>query len=188
MRHIAIILAALAATSPATAQGWQEYAYPNYFFSVAFPAEPKIETTTYQTSEGRAVEARIYSVANDTGIFKMTIADLSNASVPETAVIGHAVKSMSEGGEIKVDIAHRIRRVYGRQLTITNADGHHLFVAVFYHKQRLYQIEGKALTGGDEAMTDALRFQQSLDFTENASNRATPGGKAERQGRPPRRI
>jgi len=167
MRYIAIIVAALAASSPAAAQGWQEYAYPNSFFSVAFPAEPKVESTNYQSLDGRSFAASVYSVAHDTGVFKMTVADLSNAPVQENAVLDFAVKSMSQGGEIKVDIAHRIRQVYGRQLTITNVDGHHMFVAVFYHKQRLYQIEGRALIGTDDAMTDALRFQQSLDFSDS---------------------
>jgi hypothetical protein len=41
---------------------------------------------------------------------------------------------------------------------------------VFYHKRRLYQIEGTALAGND-ATADAIRFQQSLVFTGDASNR-----------------
>ena len=79
-------------------------------------------------------------------------------------MIDHAVKTLAQGGEIKLDIPHRISRVYGRQLSIQGADGSHLSIAVFYHDHRLYQIEGKA-TGKTTA--DAIRFQQSLVFTDS---------------------
>jgi hypothetical protein len=165
MRLFALILAAFVA-SPAAAQGWKEYSYPDYAFTVSFPAEPRIETTTYQTADGHSVPARVYSVARDNGVFKMTIADLSNAALTETAVIDHAIKTLSQGGEIKVDIPHRISRVFGRQLSIQATDGSRSSVAVFYHDQRLYQIEGKSLAAGNST-SDAIRFQQSLVFTDS---------------------
>jgi hypothetical protein len=176
MRFIAFALAALFATGPAAAEEWQEYSYPDYSFAVAFPAEPKIETTTYQVADGRSVEARVYSVAQDTGVFTMTVADLSGADLAEGDVIDHAIKLLSRSGEIKVDIPHRVRRVYGRQLSIADADGGRVLAAVFYYKDRLYQIEGKSLPAAD-GTADAIRFQQSLAFTDEATNR--PEGASE---------
>jgi hypothetical protein len=82
----------------------------------------------------------------------------------EDALITHAVETMTEGGVIKLNIPHRIRAVYGRQLGIAEANGGYSYVAVFYHKKRLYQIEGKAFVAGGQAEVDAMRFQQSLDF------------------------
>jgi hypothetical protein len=38
MRPIAFVLATFVGSAPATAQGWEEYSYPDYAFSVAFPA------------------------------------------------------------------------------------------------------------------------------------------------------
>jgi hypothetical protein len=166
MRLIAFILAVFVASSPAAAQGWKEYSYPDYAFTVSFPAEPRIETTTYQAADGRPVPARVYSATQDNGVFKMTVVDLSNAALEESAVVDHAIKTLSQGGEIKLDIPHRISRVFGRQLSIQAADGSRSSVAVFYHKQRLYQIEGKALAPGN-ATADAIRFQQSLVFTDS---------------------
>jgi hypothetical protein len=172
MRLIAaFIVAALVASSPAAAQSWREYAYPQYSFAVSFPAEPKIETTTYQTADGTSVEARVYSLAQDNSVFKMTIADLSDIKTEEGEVIDHAIKTLSEGGEVKLDIPHRISRVYGRQLSVVGADGRHSSIAVFYYKKRLYQIEGVALPKGDDATANAIRFQQSLIFTDDVSNR-----------------
>ena len=46
MRLITFIVAIIAASAPAGAQGWREYEYPNEGFTVAFPDEPKVETTS----------------------------------------------------------------------------------------------------------------------------------------------
>nr|ACN58804.1 hypothetical protein AKSOIL_0159 [uncultured bacterium BLR9] len=176
MRLIAFVLAAfVSSAAPAAAQSWQEYTYPTYSFGVSFPQEPKIETTTYQAVDGRNVQARVYSVTQPNGVMRMTVADLSDGMMEEGMVIDHAVKALSQGGEIKVDIAHRISRVYGRQLSISGADGSHNSVAVFFYKKRLYQIEGKALPGGEDGTADAIRFQQSLIFTDDTSNRSPVG-------------
>jgi hypothetical protein len=48
--------------------------YPNEGFAAAFPAEPKVESTSYQASGGRLVEARVYSVVQEGGEFKVTVA------------------------------------------------------------------------------------------------------------------
>jgi hypothetical protein len=170
MRLIAFLLAMFAVTASAAAQGWKEYTYPSDSFIVSFPADPRVETSTYQAADGRSVQARVYSVTEDDAVFKMTVVDLSDAAMEESAVIGHAIKTLSQGGEIKVDIPARINRVYGRQLSIVRPDGSRSSAAVFYHKGRLYQIEGKALTG-NEAASYAIRFQQSLVFTGGESNR-----------------
>jgi hypothetical protein len=73
MRIIAFA-AALLVSGPAAAQSWEEYSYPEYAFSVSFPANPKIETTSYEVADGRSVPARVYSAREDQGQFKMTVA------------------------------------------------------------------------------------------------------------------
>jgi hypothetical protein len=168
MRLIAIILALVFAGGPAAAQSpmdWMEYTYPDHDFSVAFPTEPTIEHTTYQAPGGRALEARVYSVTREDGTFKMIVAELPDGVSDEKVLLGHAVDTMTQGREIKLDIPHRIRQVYGRQLGIAGPGNAYSYVAVFYHKKRLYQIEGKAFMGGGQAEVDAMRFQQSLDLT-----------------------
>jgi hypothetical protein len=171
LRLIAFILASFVASSPAAAQGWKEYSYADYAFSVAFPVTPKIEAAAYQISDGHTVDARVYSVTQEHAVFKMTIADMSGSAIEESALIDYAVKTLSNGREIKLDIRHRVRAVFGRQLSIAGADGSYSFVALFYHDKRLYQVEGTALAAGSDARAEAMRFQQSLDFTDNASYR-----------------
>jgi hypothetical protein len=169
MRLFILIPAVFIFAAPAAAQDWQEHSYPDYSFRVTFPASPQAETTTYQVSNDRAVGAHVYSVHRDGAEFKVTVAELADLGIDETAVIDHAIKTLSAGGEVKVNIPHRINRVYGRQLSILQGGGTRAEVALFDYNGRLYQIEGKSLATGDDA--DAIRFVQSLIFTGGGSNR-----------------
>src|SRR5262249_22229485 len=166
MRLIACILAMFAAASAALAQDWKPYLSPPYSFSVAFPAEPKIEATTYPAPGGRIVAARVYSVTQENSLLRMTVVNLKGAPVEDTSAIEHAVASLTQGSKVKLNTPHRVGSVYGRQLSIDRADGSHSFVAIFYRKWRLYQIEGIALPGG-QGEADAIRFQQSLEFQQS---------------------
>src|SRR3954471_9336250 len=111
MRLIALVLAALAVSGPAAAQAWQEYSAPDSSFTVVFPATPKIDTATYQVADGRSVPARVYSARNAKGVFTVTVAEIGNTGLQESAVVDHAVKMLSQGGEVKVDFPHRIYQV-----------------------------------------------------------------------------
>jgi hypothetical protein len=185
MRLIALILATFAVSGPAAAQNWQEYSYPDYAFTVTFPADPKIETTSHEVAEGRSVTARVYSVRQDKGEFKMTVAELANTGLDEKAVIDHAIKIVSANGEVKVNYPHRIYGVYGRQLSLVGKDGSRSMVAMFDIMGRLYQIEAKVHPGGNEF--EITRFQQSLVFERDVSNRTPDEVRAIREACPGRR-
>jgi hypothetical protein len=165
MRLIAFIAASLLLADPAACKDWMEYAYPDHSFTVAFPAQPKIERATYQGSDGRAFEARVFSVSLEGSLFKVTVVELSDANANGDTLVSHAVKTLTDGNQIKLDIPHRIRSTYGRQLAVARSDGSFTYVAVFLHKQRLYQLEGIAAVAGGEADVDAMIFHQSLDLT-----------------------
>ena len=113
MRFIAFILAAFAVSSPAAAQEWQDYTSPTDSFTIMVPTPPQIETTTYEVADGRSVPARVYSVRQDKSEFKVTVAELANTGLDENAVIEHAIKSLSQGGNVTVNFPHRIYQVYG---------------------------------------------------------------------------
>src|SRR5258708_4391514 len=162
MRLIPLVAAILAASATAGAQGWREYGSPNEGFTVAFPAEPKVETTSYQASGGRLVEARVYSVLQEGGEFKVTVADLSHTEMSEGNVMAYAVLMLSRGGEVKIDIPHSTRRIIGRQASIDGVDGSQTYASVFFHNGGFYQIGGTVPAGSSTA--DAIRSQQSFDF------------------------
>jgi hypothetical protein len=52
--------------------------------------------------------------------------------------------------------------------------------ALFDYNGRLYQIEGKALPAENDATADAIRFVQSLIFTDGGSNRSVEDIRAAR--------
>jgi hypothetical protein len=182
MRIIAFVVAAFVVSGPAAAQSWQEYSYPEYAFSVAFPINPKIEATTYEVANGRSVPARVYSAHQDKGEFKMTVAELANTGLDEKAVVDHAIKALSQGATVKVNIPARIYQAYGRQLAVERADGSRSMVALFDIMGRLYQIEAKGLPGGNEF--ELTRFQQSLVFERGVTNRSPEEVRAIREACP----
>src|SRR5258707_12368177 len=100
MRLIVFILAALLCGGPAVAQNWQEYSYPDQFFTVAFPAEPQLETTTYQVAHDRSVEAHVYAVYQRTAAFKATAAQLAPTGLAERAPIDQEIRTLSQGAEV----------------------------------------------------------------------------------------
>src|SRR3984893_8198934 len=136
MRSIPFILAAFVASSPAAAQSWEEYSYPDYAFSVAFPANPQVETTTYHVADNRSVPARLYSVRQGNVVFKLTVAELEGTNLEESTVIDHAIKTLSQSAAVRVNIPARIYQVYGRQLTVEGADGSRSMVQLFDYKKR----------------------------------------------------
>jgi len=174
MRSIAFVLATFVATAPAAAQAWEEYSYPEYSFSVVFPADPQIEQTILQLAPGRSVPARVYSLRQSNLVFKMTVAELAGTNLEESAVIGLAIKALSQAAAVRLNIPARIYEVYGRQLTLEGADGSRSMVQLFDYNARLYQIEAKALPGQNFSVvqSDVVRFHQSLTFTDGGSNRS----------------
>ena len=186
MRSMLFVLAALVASGPAAAQSWKEYTYSEYAVSLTFPANPQIEMTSYQVAEGRSVPARAYSVRQDKMAFNLTIADLAGTNFEESALIDNAIKTLSTGGELTLNLPHRIYRVYGRQCVVKGRDGSTSMAAVFEYKGRLYLIEAKALPGSMAADSEfaLTRFQQSLTFTDGGSNRTEDQIRAYREACP----
>src|ERR1700730_11016088 len=183
MRIVAFAVAVFVVSGPAAAQSWQEYSYPDHAFSVAFPANPQVDTTTYQVVDNRSVPARIYSVRQANVVFRMMVAELEGTNLEESAVVDHAITTLSQGATVRLNIPARIYRVYGRQLTVEGAGGRRSLVQLFDYKKRLYQIEAKALPGQNVSnpQSDVVRFHQSLSFNDGGSNRSEEAVRAIRE-------
>ena len=97
----------------------------------------------------------------------MIIADMRETGLEENAVVEHAVNAVANRRR-QGRHPHRINWIYGRQLSILGKDGSRSSIAIFYYKRQLYQIEGTTLPSGNNSSTsDAIRFQQSLVFTDS---------------------
>ena len=169
MRLIAFVLAALAVSVPAAAE-WNELNSIAEGFGVVFPADPNIdEIAMFEVIPGKNVPARVYSASSNNSVFKMTVVDGRDAGLQEAPVIDQALKRLTQGGEVKINVPHRIYRIYGRQLSVARPDGSLTTAAVFFANDRHYQIESTKSAGGSDA--DAIRFHQSLTFDRNVANR-----------------
>jgi hypothetical protein len=166
MIRVIVTALALLFTGASLADDWKEYENQDYSFTIHFPVDPTVETTTYKAADGRTFPAHVFSAGQDTGTFKVTVVEMPGEETgPNAAVMKEATKVVTQGGVIKFDIERRVRAVYGRQLGIAGANGGYSYVALFYRNGRLYQLEGNAFVAGGQAEVDAARFQQSLDLT-----------------------
>jgi len=169
MRLTAYVLAALVVSGPAAAE-WKELSSVAEGFGVVFPADPTIEEIAmFEVVPGKMVPARIYSARYENGLFKMTVVDGRDAGLQEAPVVEQALKRMTQGGELKLNIPARIYRHYGRHYSIARPNGGLTTASVFFANDRLYQLETTMLPGGSNS--DLIRFQQSLTFDRNVANR-----------------
>ena len=123
MRLIAFIVAALVLSGPASAE-WKEFNSVSEGFGVVFPADPDVdEVAMFEVVPGKMLEAHVYSARYDNSLFKMTVVDGRDAGLQEAPVIDQALKRLTQGGELKINVPHRIYRIYGRQVSIARPDG-----------------------------------------------------------------
>lgn len=164
MKVFSMLAVWLAATLPALAQDWQEYRVPEMGFAVSFPGTPTVTDAVYKNADGTSESATVYSLREGQSEFRIIVADFSNSPIQDDAAIDQADKALSATGQVAVDIEARVNRNYGRQLSITMKDGSHSVSAIFFVNQRLYQIEGITHPGDNANSSNAVRFQQSLNF------------------------
>lgn len=77
--------------------------------------------------------------------YKMIVANFSRLSLSDRVVIGEAIATLAQTGNITLNIPYRIRRVFGHQLSVANRAGGHASIALFYNRKRLYQVQGTVL-------------------------------------------
>src|SRR5260370_19140071 len=138
MRLSAFFVAMILAC-PGMAAEWKEYQSPDQSFTVHFPTDPNIEMTAYHTPDGRSFDAHVYSAAQETAVFTLTVAQIPETGnqVQEDALMSDAVKKMTEASVLKFDIQHRIRWFYGRQRVVVGANGGLRAAAGVYPNNRL---------------------------------------------------
>jgi hypothetical protein len=93
---------ALFFTGAALADDWKGYENRDYSFTAHFPGDPIVETATYRAADGRSFPAHVFSVKQDTGVFKVTVVDMPGKQTgSDAAVMKEATKAVVGGGTIK---------------------------------------------------------------------------------------
>lgn len=172
MRNLVItatVVAAIATTAAAQST-WQEYTYPDQQFAASFPAVPTVTAASFKTASGATVPETIYSVQQDTGVFRLAVIDFTNTGIDRMAAIDQAVMALQQNGDVKLNMQARVQRNYGRYLNIAGIDGSHTIAAVFFGNGRLYELEGTVPASNPDALSgEMIRFQQSLRFMGDAA-------------------
>ncbi len=115
MRLIPIVLAAsaLCGSSSVLAQEWIEYVSRVDFFSVSFPAQPKVQDIPYLSEYGATFPARVHSYESGPNRYAMTVVDYTNAerihaerakACPPDAHTGCSGSPSTGVGSWKVDV------------------------------------------------------------------------------------
>ena len=161
-----LLLAALTAPAAAYAQGWTAFPYPDDGFTVQFPAQPTVSTTTVATPTKLAGPARVIGLKDGAVTYTVTVTDLSGSTIAQPEAIAEAEKALSAKGVVKAALDARINQQFGRELSIDEPDGGKLVAAIFFANHKLYELTGVAAPPNAQGASSSLiRFQQSLQFT-----------------------
>jgi hypothetical protein len=173
MRLSCLVFAAvLAGSLPAQAE-WKEYTYADLGIAKYFPAAPKIESGTWgkgiRLPLSKLVPATILSAEDDGVLYTLTVADFSARAAESANIMGEAVSSLADKGEIvsqglpRVDLGNE--SVYGVVLIVDEKKGDRVSSEVFFNKGRLYVVQASAPKGSPAAASAGIgRFIESVRF------------------------
>ena len=173
----------LCMSAPSVAQDWIEYTSRADFFSVNFPAAPKVRDITYPTEFGITLPGRVHIYEDGANRYSVSVIDYANVqkihaerlkncqaypNLCNNPWVGElrgaldyaAWKFIQRDAKVTHYAYGNTDRVEGRRIQLTNPDRSHTFVAIYMHENRLYILEGTVPAG---APPPGL-FQQSLGF------------------------
>jgi hypothetical protein len=157
----------------AAAQGgggeWIEFEDRSDFFSVNFPGQPTVTTTTYQPQRGVLLPGRVYTLQDGPRRYTVTVIDFATANVNDVpgAIGWEAWNFRKRGGEITYDAYGQVDRIAGHQLHISHADKTQSFIGIYLHARRLYILEARVPPDSP----GAVHFQQSLTILDEKGER-----------------
>lgn len=147
------------------AQEWKAYPYPDAGFEVQLPQPPTVQKATFASASGKPLPMTRYLAQQDHVTYTLSVVDFSGTKADGSSTIAEAEKSLGASGKVTVAIDARVNREFGRELSITGADGSRSAVAIFFVNEHLYTLIGQSLPPNALAhSSDAVRFQQSLEF------------------------
>ncbi len=107
-----------------------------------------------------------YVLRQERIIYTLSIVDYSTTNADSTSTIAEAEKSFGASGKVTVAIDARVNRSYGRELSVTGANGSRSAVAIFFVNKHLFILVGESLPPDAlQNSGNAIRFQESLQFT-----------------------
>lgn len=145
---------------------WERYFYYGSRFSMRFPGKPKVTLGTYTTAKGVKVNTVTYTVRQETGLYRVTIADLWHTPADEDDAIEQAVSLLRKKNKVASQVTVNISGGQcGRDLKFADQSGKASISTVIFPtvSHWLYIIEAQAASSDAEAnKADLARFRRSL--------------------------
>jgi hypothetical protein len=145
---------------------WERYFYYPSRFSMRFPSQPKVSHGTYETAGGVKVNTVVYTVRQNTGFYRVTIADLWHTPADGLDAINQAVQLLDKKHRIaSVETVNIQGGQCGRDLKFTGR-GHASSISTIVFptvSHWLYIIDAQAASSSPAAnAADLARFRRSL--------------------------
>ena len=185
----------LAMSGTSFAQEWTEFASPEEHFTITFPGQPTVTATTWTSQFNAILPAHIYTGANSSGRYSVTVVDYSpverllserSRTLPaldqavhvyglgywktdvRSAVVYAASKFLERDAKITAIMSSFSDLVAGMILELTNnADQSRTFVSIYMHQYRLVITEAAVRKG----YPPPTIFQQSLGWLDESGKR-----------------
>jgi hypothetical protein len=145
---------------------WERYFYYKSRFSMRFPSQPTVSHGTYETAGGVKVNTVVYTVRQDTGFYRVTIADLWHTPADGLDAINQAVQLLGRNHRIaSVETVNIQGGQCGRDLKFSDR-GHASSISTIVFptvSHWLYIIDAQAASPNSSAnAADLARFRRSL--------------------------
>ncbi len=131
----ALVSAALAA-SPALAETWTEYSYPELGFAIQFPGLPVAEPGRLSPAE------HVYSLDQDGIVYRVTVTDVADRNADKDRLIEQTIAPLRAMGSVQLESRPRVDANYGRAIVVAGRDGNRYTEIIFFIGRRLYQLTG----------------------------------------------
>lgn len=190
-----VLLAALSGT--AFAQDWTEFASRDDRFTITFPGKPEVTETTWVSQYQAILPARIYTGAQGTTRYRVTVVDYNpierllterSRTLPALdlavheygpgywktdvrgAVVFAASKYLERDGKVEHMLSNFADLVAGMQLQfVSNADQSRTFASIYMHANRL--VIAEAILPKGALAAGPMIFQQSLGWLDPEGKR-----------------
>ena len=181
-----VILSSLCAVA-ASAQEWRDYLSTQDGFQIRVPGDFTITETTWNSEYGAVMPARIYLYEDDSGTYKLTVVDYTDAyrihaaredrteadtlrvywEVDVYASVVYAASMIrARPGKVAFNAYHYIGRVPGEQIQMVYPDESRLYAGIYLHLGKLYVLEVTVPPNSPPPVV----YQQSLGWVDANGN------------------
>lgn len=163
-----MLIVGLLLPGAAVAQEWTAYTYPDPGFTIQFPGVPTVKTSRIKNATGVSLPMTRYEVRQDRVIYSLSIVNYSSTNDDALTTIFATERLLGASGKVTAATGARIKRAFGRQLSLDASDGSRSGVAIFFVNKHLYTLVAQALPPNPtEESGDVIRFQRSLQFLDD---------------------